>query len=828
MVISTSNQAITADVGGHLVTSIHAYSLTINTRSLWADLSAISTLNKPWMIIGDFNAVLSIQEKKGGRNPLTSAMLDFNNCIQNCDLIQAPKTGWGYKVGTRGISDHSPLFGASASLPKPLNVPFRALKVWMSHEGFKKIIEEAWKVEVRGNPGFIFLIKLKQLKIILKNWNWNIFGDVRKKIQQADEEVMRLSIISDQSPSDTKLLNDLVTSRGIQELVTQQQQEIDRQKAKVKWMKFGASNSKNFHVNMKIRQMHNVIVELENEDNELIVTQQGIADVLVKHFENKFKHKEVQISEEVFDAVSRLIFGEDNAKLESIPSTEEIKQAVFDLDPDSSPGPDGFGGWFYKFAWDLISEDFIQAIQLRIVVQKIVSPQQATFIKGRNIQDQIVLASEMVNELDTKRRRGNAGLKLDISQAYDSLSWEFLFHALRKFIKWIHILLKSGKISVLVNGGPAGFFNISRGLRQGDPISPLLFVIAEDVLSTKITSMVLTGKLLPMVHRNGVQPTHIMFADDIFLFCNGDRRNLKRLLRTLEEYQKASVQEVNLSKSKCFVGGTSNTRKIQVAADCGMVLSDFPDKYLGVIIIPGLIRTHHCSSGQKKVSKESEKIIRNFLWYGDPSARKTITLKWEKTCSPIEEGGLGIRQLEVINRAMLMKLCWKIQNGKNEWAKFFQGKFQDKNGNWIEYYKKSSIWPGIKWVAADVFDHSRCLVGDGKNISVWNDIWIKERYLKDIFPDNSTMLQNPNMKVAELIRDGEWQIPNNFLDFFEISELPVMDCNDDRRIWSANTSGEFTVASAAEIIRKKFQPVHWEKQCGTRTFILMSLAMYGR
>ncbi|XP_026396494.1 uncharacterized protein LOC113291142 [Papaver somniferum] len=271
---------------------------------------------------------------------------------------------------------------------------------------------------------------------------------------------------------------------------------------------------------MKIRQIQNVIVELENEEGELITTQQGIADILVNHFEAKFKYKEVQISEEIIEAVPKVILNEYNDKLKAIPSAKEIKKAVFDLDLDI----DGFGGWFYKLAWDIISEDFVLAIQfcwekefipagmnanflmlipkvknarkanqirpiglmnfcfkvftkiittrLSLVFQKIVSPQQGAFIKGRNIQDQIVLASEMINELDTKRRGGNVGLKLDISQAYDSLSWEFPFLALKQFgfsdmfIKWIHILLKSAKISVLVNGGPVGYFNVNRGLRQ--------------------------------------------------------------------------------------------------------------------------------------------------------------------------------------------------------------------------------------------------------------------------------------------------------------------------------------------------------------------------
>ncbi|XP_026429013.1 uncharacterized protein LOC113324961 [Papaver somniferum] len=493
--------------------------------------------------------VLSMEEKKGGTNPLTTSMLEFINCIQNYEMIQAPKTGlefswcnnrsrkkiiacnldrafynaqwlnfypsWGYKVGTRGTSYHSPLFGTNATIPKPTNVPFRALKVWMSHKDLKKVIEEAWKTEVRGNPSFIFLTKLKHIKVILKRWNWEVFEDVNQKLKKVNEEVLKQSLISDQSPHNTSLLNKLVNARGAQEILTQHKQEIERQKARVKWLKFGAANTKFFHVNIKIRKMHNEIVELEKDDGEL---------------------------------------NEDNKKLEAIPSAAEIKQAVFDLDPNSSPGPDGFGGWFYRMAWEILSEDFIKAIQY---------------------------------------------------------CWD------KEFIL----------------AGPVGYFDVSRGLRKGDPLSPILFVIAEDVLSRRLTSLVMQGKLKPMLQRNGVHPTHIMFADDIFLFCNVEKRNLKSLLQILEEYQKASGQEINLSKSKCFVGGTSNARKNQLAEVCGMNLSNFPDKYLGVMLTPVYKWTI-------KVLKESDKIIRNFLWSGDPSFKKTVALKWEKTCAPLAEGGL--------------------------------------------------------------------------------------------------------------------------------------------------------------------------------------------
>ncbi|XP_026410433.1 uncharacterized protein LOC113305633 [Papaver somniferum] len=231
-------------------------------------------------------------------------------------------------------------------------------------------------------------------------------------------------------------------------------------------------------------------------------------------------------------AVPEVLLQGDRTFIDSIPCASEIKAATFDLDPDSAPGPDGFGGWFYRNCWEIIGKDVIAAIQycwkrcyipnglnsnflvlipktqnakkanqfrpiglfnfffkiftkiltMRIsnLLSKIISPQHGAFIKDNSIQEQIVLASEME-------------------------------------------LFRSSRISIMINGGPAGYFSVERGLIQGDPLSPFIFVIAEDVLSKALSQIVAEKKLLPMVNRNGICPTHIFFADDMFLFCNGDK-----------------------------------------------------------------------------------------------------------------------------------------------------------------------------------------------------------------------------------------------------------------------------------------------------------------
>ncbi|XP_026430553.1 uncharacterized protein LOC113327591 [Papaver somniferum] len=360
------------------------------------------------------------------------------------------------------------------------------------------------------------------------------------------------------------------------------------------------------HARMKIRQARNTISELEDADGNIII-----------------------------------ITNEDQEMLDSIPTTEEIKKIVFEMNSDSAPGPDGFPGSFYKSCWDIIQLDLKNAIQFcwrRRFIPKglnsnfltLIPKCAGAYVKGRSIQEQILLASEMVNEMRKKRRGGNVALKLDISQAYDSVSWTFLLKVMRKYgfssswCNWLLSIFESAKLSVMINGGPCGFFSMHRGLKQ--------------------------------------------------------------------------------------------------------------DKYLGIILAPGRVTTEMVGQcyplynmavykWPSSVIKICEKLIRNFLWSGDGEIRKYKTLSWKKICVPYNEGGLGIRRLEVFNKILLMKMMWKLIYSSDEWALFFTAKFKDKYGIWFSKWKLSSVRAGLQWAWLTLQEDISWKVGNGANISVWFDNW---------------------------------------------------------------------------------------------------------
>jgi hypothetical protein len=178
----------------------------------------------------------------------------------------------------------------------------------------------------------------------------------------------------------------------------------------------------------------------------------------------------------------------------------------------------------------------VLANRLKSVLEKVISKSQSAFIKGRQILDPILIANEC---LDSRLRSGDPGVicKMDLEKTYDHVNWDFLLYMLKrcsfggKWCSWIAHCISSMLFSVLVNGSSNGFFSSSRGLRQRDPLSVLLFVFVMEALSRMI-SVVGSGGLLEGFKVGNATYSHLLFADDTLIFCNAHSSQL-RYLRTL-------------------------------------------------------------------------------------------------------------------------------------------------------------------------------------------------------------------------------------------------------------------------------------------------------
>ena len=182
-------------------------------------------------------------------------------------------------------------------------------------------------------------------------------------------------------------------------------------------------------------------------------------------------------------------------------------------------------------------------------------------------------------------------LKLNIHKAYDKVDWRFLCKTLEAFgfsKQWVNIIfqcISTPKISILINGTPEGFFNISKGIRQGDPISPFLFIIMAEAFGRAVQEAQLVGNIKGVKVTNEVEnTTHQQFADDTILAGISNLQKAKHFQQILDTYSKASGQMINVDKSEIFFLNTTEVIKDQICNKLGFKKSEFPFKYLGIYL----------------------------------------------------------------------------------------------------------------------------------------------------------------------------------------------------------------------------------------------------
>lgn len=179
-------------------------------------------------------------------------------------------------------------------------------------------------------------------------------------------------------------------------------------------------------------------------------------------------------------------------------------------------------------------------------------------------------------------------VKIDIAKAYDSISWQALGNVLEamnfgpQWIQWIRLCVYNAKVTILINGSPSEFVQIKRGLRQGDPMSPYLFLLVAEILSALINSAVYQGLIKGFkVDRDEFQLCHIQFADDTIFFVEADNNNLIALRRILRIFRICTGMKVNFSKSQVFGVNVDNDCLKAASATLGCKIGSWPCNYLG-------------------------------------------------------------------------------------------------------------------------------------------------------------------------------------------------------------------------------------------------------
>ncbi|KAM0044066.1 putative RNA-directed DNA polymerase [Helianthus debilis subsp. tardiflorus] len=370
--------------------------------------------------------------------------------------------------------------------------------------------------------------------------------------------------------------------------------------------------------------------------------------------------------------------------------------------------------------------------------------------------------------------------------------------------KWVSGILSSARSSVLMNGPPTFQFRCEKGMRQGDPLSPFLFLVVMEGFSRMISRAMEEGMLKGIpTPNNGPILSHLLYADDAIVLGDWSKEELGNVMRILRCFYLCSGLKINVNKSNLVGIGVNGEEIGAMANNFGCKPDTLPFNYLGLRVGANMNRVNNwwpvlevfrsrlakwkshllSISGRvvliksvleslpayyfslykapKKVIADLESTIKSFLWGGSVEERKLHWVKWDRVARHKKEGGLGLSKLKEINVSLLTKWGWCFKTESNNlWRKVIDS-FHSSRVGWEAINFKSSlsgVWSNI----AKVFVHYKVgglplrnfikgEVKDGKDIFFWLDTWLINEPLKLRFPDLFSLEAAKKCRVADIM-----------------------------------------------------------------------------
>lgn len=401
-----------------------------------------------------------------------------------------------------------------------------------------------------------------------------------------------------------------------------------------------------------------------------------------------------------------------------------------------------------------------------------------------------------------------------------------------KFIDWLAILLSSANTRVLLNGEPGPPIWHRRGLRQGEPLSPQLFVLAVDVLGRLITRAIEAG-IMQQLHPRRTMPSISLYADDVILFCHASAGDVEAVKAILKLFGQASGLHVNYAKSSATLIRCETDEAAHVIQHLGCPIVDLPITYLGIPLtirrptaaqlqplvdrmagklpswksrlmqkpgrlalvksVLGAIPLHQLLvlAPSKKTLKLMEKIERGFLWEGRAAANGgSCHVNWRRVCRPTSLCGLGVQDLE--RAGLALRLRWQ----------------------WLSRTDSNCAWSGLdlQFTGAErdfFFASTTMTLGDGLTAKFWEDRWIQGRSVREIAPLLYSCIPKRRRKqrtVADGLTAHRWaqdicgvigiQEVGQYLTLWRLIEHTTLSTEADKLVWKWNASGEYTAKSA--------------------------------
>lgn len=640
------------------------------------------------------------------------------------------------------------------------------------------------------------------------------------------------------------------------------------------------------------------------------------------------------------DCIPRMVNQEQNNNLIAVPTIEELKEVVFSMNPNSAAGPDGMNGFFFQKCWQIIKHDLLAVIQaffcgqiipksfshscivllpkvcnpnkitefrpislsnftskfisklmssrLGSILPELVSLNQSGFVKGRNISENIMLAQEIIHQIKKPNIGSNVVIKLDMAKAYVRVSWSYICLVLRNmgfdeiFIDMVWRIMENNWYSIIINGKRHGFFHSTRGLKQGDPLSPALFILGAEVLSRSLNKLHNNPEYHGFfMEPRGPQVNQLSFVDDIILFTSGRQKTLRLIMKTLKIYEETSGQLVNTDKSHFMVHPNAfNSTKERIKRLTAFRQKEGPLTYLSCPLFVGRPRIIYFSDLINKVLckitcwqikllsyggravlvkhvlqslpihllsavippvtvlKQVQSIMANFFWGWRDERKKYHWASWNKLSFSYDEGGVGMRNLKDVCMAFQYKQWWVFRSKQTLWGGFLKAKYCQRSN---PISKKWDIGDSLTWKhlmhnKQKVEEHIKWKLNSG-NCSFWWDNWLGVRHLAQFSSDSNRF---NNTTVAEFWVGGQWnlnvliqQAPHNQLANILSTELYIQMDLPDQAIWQLNNDGKFTCSSAWNDIREKktkslFNNFTWHKNIPFKASFLLWRTLRGK
>ncbi|XP_070050533.1 uncharacterized protein [Nicotiana tomentosiformis] len=347
---------------------------------------------------------------------------------------------------------------------------------------------------------------------------------------------------------------------------------------------------------------------------------------------NQFTKKGDPIDFALLDNVPSMVTVEQNMELCRYLTLEEIKGAVFELSGDSASGPDGFTRNFYHDCWEIIGFDI------------------------HNI--------EIVTDIRLRAKPANVMIKPDMAKAYDRVSWNYSLHVLKK---------------VGFADQDSGFFKSTRGVKQGDPLSPSLFILSAEVLSRSLNKMFEDKAFIGFGIPKWSEPlNHLTYADDTIIFASTQPESLKKAVGDATGFARWEFSFTYLGcpifytrRSKYYYNDLIEKVKAKLHSWKRKLLS-FGGKATLITSVLQSMPVHMLSvlDPTNNVIEHLHKMFARFFLSTNEEGRSRHWASWQKLCLPKEEVGLGFRYLHDVYRALFDKLWWRFRTTKSLWSNF--------------------------------------------------------------------------------------------------------------------------------------------------------------